>query len=128
MLVLTRKLQEAIKIGDNITLTVIKVKGNTVRLGIEAPRNVRILRTELPPDEVVDQGSPEVSAEVVVEPHVEPHVETLERPIVAEACADFDEADEFALPEQPVPAPRPAPLARARRPRLMLATAEATAK
>ena len=48
MLVLTRKRQERIQIGDNITLTVVKVKGNTVRLGIEAPRNVRIVRGELP--------------------------------------------------------------------------------
>lgn len=48
MLVLTRKLQEQIRIGDNITLTILRVKGNTVRVGIEAPRNVRVIRGELP--------------------------------------------------------------------------------
>ena len=46
MLVLTRRSQERIQIGDSITLTVVKVKGNTVRLGLEAPRNVRVVRGE----------------------------------------------------------------------------------
>ncbi len=54
MLVLTRKLQEKIHIGDNITLTIVKVKGNTVRVGIEAPREVRIVRGELPQEEEAD--------------------------------------------------------------------------
>ena len=48
MLVLTRKLNEEIVIGDNIKVTVLQVKGNSVRLGIEAPRDVRIVRGELP--------------------------------------------------------------------------------
>jgi|GEM_PF-719263 carbon storage regulator CsrA len=47
MLVLTRKLQETIKIGDNVTIHILRVKGNTVRLGIDAPRQVRIVRGEL---------------------------------------------------------------------------------
>lgn len=47
MLVLTRKPQEKIRIGDNITITVIKTKGQGVRLGIEAPSDVSILRGEL---------------------------------------------------------------------------------
>ena len=47
MLVLTRKLQETIKIGDNVTIYILRVKGNTVRLGIDAPRQVRIVRGEL---------------------------------------------------------------------------------
>ena len=51
MLVLSRKLQQEILIGENIKVTVLKVKGNTVRLGIEAPRSVRVLRGELPPIE-----------------------------------------------------------------------------
>lgn len=48
MLVLTRKLQEKIQIGNQITITVLRVKGNTVRVGIEAPRDVRVVRGELP--------------------------------------------------------------------------------
>jgi len=48
MLVLSRKQQEQIKIGDQITVTIGRVKGNTVRVGIEAPRDVRVIRGELP--------------------------------------------------------------------------------
>ncbi len=48
MLVLTRKTQEQIHIGDNITISILKLKGNTVRIGIEAPRDIRVLRGELP--------------------------------------------------------------------------------
>jgi carbon storage regulator CsrA len=48
MLVLTRKIQEQIHIGNNITISILKLKGNTVRIGIEAPRDVRVLRGELP--------------------------------------------------------------------------------
>ncbi|NLF72336.1 MAG: carbon storage regulator [Candidatus Anammoximicrobium sp.] len=47
MLVLTRKLQETIHIGDNITITVVRIKGNTVRVGIEAPGDVRVVRGEV---------------------------------------------------------------------------------
>lgn len=47
MLVLARKCEEKIHIGDNITITVLQVKGNSIRLGIEAPREVPVLRGEL---------------------------------------------------------------------------------
>ena len=49
MLVLTRKSQEKIQIGDNITITILRVKGQTVRVGIEAPRSTKVIRGELPP-------------------------------------------------------------------------------
>lgn len=49
MLVLTRKAQQQIQIGDNITVTIVRVKGQSVRIGIEAPRNVRVVRGELQP-------------------------------------------------------------------------------
>jgi len=55
MLVLSRKRQQDILIGDDIKITVLKVKGNTVRLGIEAPRNLRVVRGELPRDEDDEQ-------------------------------------------------------------------------
>lgn len=48
MLVLTRKLQQQIKIGEQIVVTILRVKGNTVRVGIQAPREVRVIRGELP--------------------------------------------------------------------------------
>jgi carbon storage regulator len=47
MLVLSRKPGEKVRIGSDITLTVIEVKGNRVRIGIEAPNQVAILRREL---------------------------------------------------------------------------------
>ncbi len=47
MLVLTRKIGEKLVIGDNITVTVVQVNGNKVRLSIDAPSDVRILRGEL---------------------------------------------------------------------------------
>ncbi len=47
MLILTRKQLEAVVIGDNIEITVLGVKGNQVRLGITAPRNVTVHRKEI---------------------------------------------------------------------------------
>lgn len=47
MLVLTRKSHEQIQIGDNITITILRVKGGAIRVGIDAPRNVSVLRKEL---------------------------------------------------------------------------------
>ena len=47
MLVLTRKSDESINIGDNITITIFEIKGNSVRLGIKAPSNLKIYRNEL---------------------------------------------------------------------------------
>jgi len=47
MLVLTRKPGESIHIGNNIVLTVVSLKGNQVRLGLQAPADIRILRQEL---------------------------------------------------------------------------------
>ncbi len=47
MLILTRRVQEAIMIGDDVTITVLSVKGNQVRLGIDAPKNVEVHREEI---------------------------------------------------------------------------------
>jgi len=47
MLVLSRKQKQQIKIGDDVVLTVLQVKGNTVRLGIEAPKEIHVIRGEL---------------------------------------------------------------------------------
>ena len=47
MLVVTRKKGESILIGDNIEITVIKLDDGSVKLAIDAPRNVTILRKEL---------------------------------------------------------------------------------
>jgi len=47
MLVLSRKQNESIRLGENIVITVLRTKGKKVRLGIEAPDNVHVLRGEL---------------------------------------------------------------------------------
>lgn len=47
MLVLSRKRNESVVIDDNIVVTVIEVRGDKVRLGIQAPRDVPIHRTEI---------------------------------------------------------------------------------
>ena len=62
MLVLTRKPGEKICVGDNITVTVVEVTGNRIRLGIEAPEEVRILRSELYQSWEKDAVSPHLEA------------------------------------------------------------------
>jgi carbon storage regulator CsrA len=49
MLVLSRRIEEALVIDGRIEVQVLRVKGNTVRLGIRAPQDVKILRGELAP-------------------------------------------------------------------------------
>ncbi len=47
MLVLSRKQNERIRVGDSVVVTVVRVSGDKVRIGIEAPPHVRVLRDEL---------------------------------------------------------------------------------
>ena len=47
MLILTRRIGEIIRIGDDVTVTVLGIKGNQVRLGVEAPRDVEVHREEI---------------------------------------------------------------------------------
>jgi len=66
MLVLTRKTQQQIQIGNNIVITILHVKGQAVRVGIEAPRDVRVIRSEIndkvsepkPPADVASAAAP----------------------------------------------------------------------
>ncbi len=51
MLVLSRKESEKIMLGDSIVLTIVRVSGDRVRLGIEAPSDMLILRSELEPEQ-----------------------------------------------------------------------------
>jgi carbon storage regulator len=53
MLVLSRKVGEKIQIGDGITVIVTRIAGNRVTLGVTAPKNVRIVRSELKPLEAL---------------------------------------------------------------------------
>jgi carbon storage regulator len=61
MLVLTRKAGERIVIADNIVVEVLEVQGNRVRIGIQAPQGVPILREEL----LANRRGPEKKAEEV---------------------------------------------------------------
>lgn len=47
MLILTRRVNESLVIGDDVTVTVLGVKGNQVRIGVDAPRDVSVHREEL---------------------------------------------------------------------------------
>ena len=47
MLILTRRLGESVKVGDDVTVTVLGVKGTQVRLGFAAPRDVAVHREEI---------------------------------------------------------------------------------
>ena len=62
MLILTRRVGETLMIGDEVTVTVLGVKGNQVRLGVNAPRDVAVHREEIyeriknEGDETADEG------------------------------------------------------------------------
>lgn len=56
MLILSRKKGESIVIGDDIVITVVEIRGDKVRLGIEAPRSVPVHRYEV--KRLIDAGVP----------------------------------------------------------------------
>lgn len=47
MLILTRRVGESVMIGDEVTITVLSVKGNQVRVGVNAPRHIAVHREEI---------------------------------------------------------------------------------
>ncbi|HBV66133.1 MAG TPA: carbon storage regulator [Rhodopirellula sp.] len=76
MLVLSRKEGEQLVIGDNVVLTINRISGNRVAIGIEAPREVRIVRGELERHEVaagglapVAMGLDETNIAIASKPH-----------------------------------------------------------
>ncbi len=68
MLVLSRKEAERIRLGDSIVITVVRIGGDKVRLGIEAPKEMLVLRDELQPfADGARESRREVSGGIVVE-------------------------------------------------------------
>jgi carbon storage regulator len=47
MLVLSRRTGESVVVGDNVTVTILEVRGDVVRVGIDAPRSIKVHRAEL---------------------------------------------------------------------------------
>jgi carbon storage regulator CsrA len=80
MLVLTRKVQEQIKVGDNITITIIRVKGQSVRVGIEAPRDVRVMRSELSADLAGELTHETDASDALSDEETQPHSREASRP------------------------------------------------
>jgi carbon storage regulator len=61
MLILTRRVGETVMIGENITVTVLGVKGNQVRVGVNAPREVAVHREEIF-ERIKREGAGEIEA------------------------------------------------------------------
>ena len=81
MLVLSRKESQRIKLGDSIVLTVVRVSGDKVRLGIEAPSDVLILREELDPHvrSGTDDGEETLEVPECVSPQAFPVTQSVRR-------------------------------------------------
>jgi carbon storage regulator len=73
MLVLTRKLMEKLFIGDDICVTVVRLEGGQVRLGIDAPREVTVVRAELVPERTA--GRPRAAGTGGTPPPMHTHTE-----------------------------------------------------
>ncbi|WP_446831555.1 carbon storage regulator CsrA [Candidatus Foliamicus sp.] len=58
MLILTRRSGEAVIVGDNVRIAVLDIRGNQVRLGVEAPREVTVHREEVYRRIAEEQGNP----------------------------------------------------------------------
>lgn len=78
MLVLSRRVSERIRVGDSIVVTVLRVAGDKVRLGIKAPPDVLVLRDELEPHKSADSPPKGKSASSPPPPENVPAVEPVE--------------------------------------------------
>jgi len=94
MLVLTRKQAETIQIGDNVTIKVIRTGKGSVKIGIDAPSNVRVLRGELASQEDFASQSDEPSEDEGEKVRTEPDFEDS-----AAMPASVSYAGYFVLPQ-----------------------------
>ena len=101
MLVLTRKLQQQIKIGEQITVTVLRIKGNTVRVGIQAPRDVRVVRGELPATKDIVAEDGESAAQEVYS--IDAEIESLNDAPEVETSSMIERGGQSTSEETPAP-------------------------
>jgi carbon storage regulator CsrA len=101
MLVLTRKKEQKIQIGRHVTVTILRVRGGAVRVGIEAPPDMKILRGELSPFPASHE--PRQAAGTSGSPSgVSAHPDC-QRPGRASGSEPADAGDEGAAPSGPAP-------------------------
>lgn len=66
VLILTRRIGETVMIGDEVVVTVLRVKGNQVRLGVEAPKHISVQREEIF-NRIKNEGATGVASEAATE-------------------------------------------------------------
>ena len=105
MLVLTRKQNEKIRIGDSITITVLRMKGKAVRLGIEAPQELNVIRGELCFDledgSITSHNDSQEEAPASVPPKSKPRDSGSRRAIAEEATSHWPTGAQNQAETQP---------------------------